>query len=356
MPMLYHRSRYLEQLQFLLMSTQPDAENDETAVIGVVAPLTYSGPYPCLGLDFHHLNSNASKSEGNSKQHAVSINFVLDTGANVNVIKRDLAQSLGLQTFIRKESLSALGSAGIGGSYETGDIVMMGDCHLSGMPAEQSNLIFMRNLTAASLDIGLASTVADGLLGTAFFNCFPAGVEFDWYGTDGDPPTMIFYYGMHLPNHAKKNAFRVPIEDDSFFGVPIIKICVNGVELTAIVDTGSCSTILSSEAAELVGLNNVVFDNADYSLKAMGIDKRTVDLVKGSSANLTIGNVSFADVKTLFWGDLPGITLAGTFGAKAPQAVVGLDVLKRMYRMILRLSEQELWFEEMPAKSGSENV
>jgi len=306
-----------------------------------------------LGLDFHNLNSIASKSEANSEQHGVSINFVLDTGANVNVIKRELVQSLKLQTVIRKESLSVLGTAGIGGSYETGDIVMLGDCHLSGMPKEQSNVIFMKNLTAASLDIGIASTVAEGLLGTSFFDCFPAGVEFDWYGTDGDPPTMIFYYGKHLPHYAKKNTFCVPIEDNSFFGVPVIKICVNGVEISAIVDTGSSSTILSSRAAELVGLNTIGLDNADYSLKAMGIDKRTVDLAKGSCANVTIGNVSFADVPTLFLGDLPGITLASKFGSRAPQAVIGLDVLKRMYRMIIRLSEKELWFEEMPAKTGN---
>ncbi|KAL7485478.1 hypothetical protein ACHAW6_011087 [Cyclotella cf. meneghiniana] len=350
--MFYHRSSFLQKLQLLPMSSQPHSENDEIAVIGVVAPLTYSGPYACLGLDFRHLNGNASKSEANSEQHKVSINFVLDTGANINVVKRELVQRLELETVKRKESLSVLGTAGIGGSYDTGDIVMLGDCHLSGMPKEQSNVIFMRNLTAAALDIGIASTVADGLLGTSFFDCFPAGVEFDWYGTDGDPPTIIFYYGKHLPDYATRNAFCIPIDDNSFFGVPIIKICVNGVEISAIVDTGSCSTILSTRAAELVGLNNIGLDNADYSLKAMGIDKRTVDLAKGSCANVTIGNISFSDLPNLLIGDLPGITWAGEFGGRAPQAVVGLDVLKRMYRMIFRLSEKELWFEEMPATTG----
>lgn len=47
---LFHRSRTC------LSHQQQDAADDEVQLIGVVAPLTYSGPYACLGLDFHHLN------------------------------------------------------------------------------------------------------------------------------------------------------------------------------------------------------------------------------------------------------------------------------------------------------------
>ena len=42
----------------------------------------------------------------------------------------------------------------------------------------------MKNLAAASLDLGIASKLSsDGLLGIPFFSSFPAGVEFDFFGT-----------------------------------------------------------------------------------------------------------------------------------------------------------------------------
>jgi predicted aspartyl protease len=314
-----------------LSHQQQDAADDEVQLIGVVAPLTYSGPYACLGLDFHHLNQ--------------SIDFILDTGANINAIQRDIAQSFDLETVLSKESLSIESSAGVGGPFQAGDIVLLGDCHLARMPKEQSNVVFMTNLTAAALDIGLASAVGRGLLGTSFFECFPAGVEFDWYGTDGDPPTVIFYYGRHLPDCAKKDAFCVPLDCDSFFGIPVINIGINGVYVSAIVDTGSCISIVSPETARSVGLERL-----KVNAEVMGIDKEMVTLVKAANATVTIGNASFADVNTMFIGELPGMSLAGGVGTRVPQALLGLDVLKRMYRLILRLSENELWFEDMHDK------
>ncbi|KAL7550535.1 hypothetical protein ACHAWF_013756 [Thalassiosira exigua] len=142
---------------------------------------------------------------------------------------------------MRKEDLPVLGSAGAGGRIQAGDIVMLGDCELGGMPKDQHNMTFMTNFTAAALDLGIARTFGGGLLGASFFACIPGGVEFDWYGTDGDPPTIIFYYGQSLPEYAKERATCVPLE--SFWGVPVVTISINGIELRALVDTGSPVTI-----------------------------------------------------------------------------------------------------------------
>jgi predicted aspartyl protease len=257
---------------------------------------------------------------------------MMDTGANINAIQKDLAQSLKLPVVLCKESFSTIESAGVGGSFEAGDIVMLGDCHLSNMPKEH-DLLFIKNLTAASIDIGLAGVIAEGLLGTTFFECFSA-VEFDWYGTDGDPPTFIFYY-KDLPEYAKKNAFCVPLENDSFFNVPIVNVSINGIEVRALVDTGSCISIVSPQIAESAGLERL---------------HKSVNVAEAGNATVTIFNVTFLDVDTLFIGELPGIT--ASFAEKAiaemPQALVGLDILKKMYRLILRLDAKELWFEEMP--------
>jgi len=319
------------------MTMQHGATDDKLELVGVVAPLTYSGPYACLGLEFHHLKQNDSVQPGGA-----AINFVMDTGANINAIQKDLARSLKLPVVLCKESFSTIESAGVGGSFEAGDIVMLGDCHLSNMPKEH-DLLFIKNLTAASIDIGLAGVIAEGLLGTTFFACFSA-VAFGWYGTDGDPPTFIFYY-KDLPEYAKKNAFCVPLENDSFFNVPIVNVSINGIEVRALVDTGSCISIVSPQIAESAGLERL-----HKSVKVAGIDKGTFDLSEAGNATVTIFNVTFLDVDTLFIGELPGIT--ASFAEKAiaemPQALVGLDILKKMYRLILRLDAKELWFEEMP--------
>eukprot|EP00579_Thalassiosira_antarctica_P026038 CAMPEP_0202015266 /NCGR_PEP_ID=MMETSP0905-20130828/31536_1 /ASSEMBLY_ACC=CAM_ASM_000554 /TAXON_ID=420261 /ORGANISM="Thalassiosira antarctica, Strain CCMP982" /LENGTH=353 /DNA_ID=CAMNT_0048575381 /DNA_START=42 /DNA_END=1099 /DNA_ORIENTATION=+ len=320
-----------QRLHRLDSSPQPPDEN--LSVIGVVAPLKYVGPYACLELDFPHLTTEAQKD--------ASINFVLDTGANVNSISKDLAKSLNLPLIVRKEDLSVLGSAGAGGSFQAGDIVMLGDCQLGGMPEGQKNITFMRNLTAASLDLGIASSVGGELLGTSFFACFPAGVEFDFYGTDGDPPSMIFYYGQTLPEDAKENAFCVSLEE-SFWGVPSITVNINGINLRAIIDTGSPITIISPNAAGEVGVGRQKSKQEEGSfLKIKGIDNETVDLSRSlSGASISIGNISFGNLETICIGDLPGLSLASDLSSTPDpqfQVLLGLDVLRRMYRMILRL-------------------
>ena len=73
-----------------------------------------------------------------------------------------------------------------------GTLYELGDCQLAGLPPPP--MTFVRNLSAAALPF--ASPVGVGLLGLPLFWTFPAGVEFDWHGTDGDPPTIIFYFGQ----------------------------------------------------------------------------------------------------------------------------------------------------------------
>jgi len=228
---------------------------------------------------------------------------------------------------------------------------VLGDCRLSGMPEDQEKVIFMKNLTAASLELGIGS-IGDGLLGTSFFECFPAGVEFDWYGTDGDPPTLIFYYGSNLPENAKKNAICVPLENDSFFSVPTVTVNINGFKLKAIIDTGSPISIVTPEAAKEARLERMADSNESTSaVKIMGIDHGVLDLARANNSTVSIGDLSLGTVKTLFIGELPGLALASRFdGSKGPHALVGLDILRRTYRVILRLSAREIWIEPLAFK------
>ena len=121
--------------------------------------------------------------------------------------------TLELPVVVRKEDLDILGSAGAGGSFQAGDIVLLGDCKLGGVPPDQQNVKFMKNLTAAALDLGIANAVADGLLGVSFFQSFPEGVEFDWHGTDGDEPTVQFW--RMLPELPSKTPSVCPLNHPS---------------------------------------------------------------------------------------------------------------------------------------------
>ena len=169
--------------------------------------------------------------------------------------------------------------------------------------------------------------------------------HFDWYGTDGDPPTVIFYY-KDLPENAKKNAVCVPLETDSFFNnVPIVNVSINGIDVRAMIDTGSSISIVSADIPESAGLERL-----KKSVKVAGIDKRIFELAQVDNATVTICNVTSLDANRLFIGEIPGMRTATAkkSTAKMPQAVIGLDVLKQMYRVILRLHAKELWIEEMP--------
>jgi predicted aspartyl protease len=279
--------------------------------------------------------------------------FLLDTGANVNSIDAQVAERLDLPLVEKtSEHLSLVGSTGSGFKH-AGDLYRLGDCELNGLP---QNVTFMTNLTAAALPY--ASPVGVGLLSLAFLYSFPAGVEVDWHGTDGDPPTIIFYFGKELPqdviSKSTINMTRVPLRP-LVGGVLTLTIHVNGVEMPALLDTGSPITVISREAAKLVGIELVA--EKSKVLKITGVGGGQMDLQPSKSAvTIRAGNIVSLGQGHVFIGDLPGMRLLEQLAGggrnnsnsnKPADVVVGLDFLKRAYRMILRVPEQEVWFEEL---------
>jgi hypothetical protein len=317
-----------------LRSSESVDETEPVSVIGVVAPLTYVGPYACLGLNFPNIE----------RKPGFEINFVLDTAANVNTISSEIASELDLPVLIKGEDLSILGSAGAGGSFQAGDIVLLGDSRLSGMPESQQNNTFMTNMTAAAMNLGIANSVGGGMLGISFFDCFKGGVEFDWYGTDGDPPTLQFYYDS-LPENAKENASCIALDTEDFFGVPTVSVEINGKALRAIIDTGAPITIISPAVADELGISK-----KDGTVKIKGIDDGDAMGVSKSldEVTLSIGDVNIK-LDTIFIGELPGLAMASNLvpECRQPQVLLGLDALRRTYRMILILSKAEVWLEGM---------
>lgn len=316
------------------------------SIIGVVSTLKYIQCYPCLELRFPQLNE--------------TLDFLVDTGANVNTIGAEFAAKHQLKSR-NIEGQTFRGTAGVGGFMESfGNMVALGDCELVGLPPEQTTT-FMTNLSAAALD--RPTPVGDGILGLAFLLSFPAGVEFDFHGTDGDPPTMIFYYGENLPRIESVRKNLVPISLKLLpIGLLTLQVCINGQELTVILDTGSPVTVLSPEAALKAGIVTSDCESnrdlhvttarrqtyGDKELAVIGTDGVPVLLRRSERTNipLDVGSVSLGSGH-VYIGELPGLSVAGKLtDSIMPGVVLGLDALRRNHRMILQVAHELVWFEE----------
>ena len=355
----------------------PDINNSPTqphppVVVGVVAPLVYKGPYPCLGLRFPHLHAK----DALVADKGVELDFLVDTGANVNSITAALVETYRLPK-LAVDVPKPLATAGMGGALDPGDYYVLGDCGLAGLPSGQRDAIFMTNTTAAVLPRGPMDT--DGLLGSSFVASF-AGVEFDWYGTDGDPPTFCFYFGTQLPQgpgSVTQDMVQVPLQ--SFFQLSTVEITVNGVVLKAMIDTGSPITVMSEEAAQRVGISTVsggVIRGptgekphkelhhqkvGDPILHMGGVDGRPISVLRSSAdVHIDVGGASLGD-GPVYAGNIPALSFFQSIPTElmkmsdnnpddAPVAILGLDWLKRAYRIIMSTRNANggaLWIEEL---------
>lgn len=348
------------------------SSNEEpVSLIGVVAPLHRIGPYTCLRLQFPDWNDPTT-----TDQQAPVFDFMIDTGANVNSVDARLVQKYQLAEFSmpipqptatpEDDSSVALSPSSLIGAttsidaseHETpsmaGVLHMLGNCQLASLPPP--HMTFLRNLVAASLPF--ASPVGAGILGLPFLWTFPAGVEFDWYGTDGDPPTIIFYYGKESPTEVAQmdKMVRVPLKALPG-GLLTLEISINGIHMRALLDTGSPLTVLNERACELLGIEKDHSDaEFDMGVKIVGVDGSISQLRR---LNETVSIQLLADNRDnpvelgndhIWAGPLAGIELIrrldDQMNKDEPAAVLGLDFLQKAYRMIIRAPSNEVWFEE----------
>jgi Aspartyl protease len=325
----YDAARSWIRVPVLSSSTSSSAPTTPV-ILGVVAPLKWVGPYPCLTLRFPSHNNTV-------------LDFLLDTGANINSLDSKIVGMLQLPVANRSSEASVLvGTTSIGGSTPGGDIHWLGECQLVGIPNER-NFTFVRDMIAASLSH--ASPVGDGILGNLFFASF-AGVEWDWYGSDGDPPSVAFYCNSGAVSDVtgKNNMTRVALERFAS-QVFALNITVNGTHelLTALLDTGSPVTVFSQRAAEQAGILFTM-----RSIAATGVDGEKRGIALYQSKNPVTINVGDLDLGTrhVFVGDLPGLALIG----KKVDVVLGLDFLVQSYRMILCVGGNALWLQGQVAE------
>jgi Aspartyl protease len=359
-----------------ISSSDQSLEADKTVIRAL---LKFIGPYPALGLRFPNLATSAQRARNVT---GVALDFVLDTAANTNTINKQIADELRLD--IVGQALPGIGTSG---ALSGGNTYMLGDTQLEGILEPSTNydkherFLFMQNLTASALPV--ASPASAGLMSLAFFYCFEGGVEFHWGGAYGatataptKPPTIAFYAEKgELADSVTNGLSKVKIEAVPVTQLPSIRLMINGVEIPALLDTGSPVTVLNSQAARQTGIETGTLPRQSTETKnpleaialrfkeAQAIAKAAADgnvltiagpngpvnLLKSTSsvgieAVGVDNNVSFGSTR-IYVGDIPGLAALDGIGVDAPPAIVlGMDVLTKRSRMVLRAQDNEVYF------------
>jgi hypothetical protein len=170
---------------------------------------------------------------------------------------------------------------------------------------------------------------------------------------------------------------KVKIEPIPVTQLPSVTVKINGVEMQALLDTGSPVTVLNSEAARQAGVETVNlpappedsknpfaafgnrFKQAQEASQAAakgdvltiaGSDGQPTSLLKSISPwELSLVGENNQDVSfgegNVYVGDLPGLAALNGIGVESPPAVVlGMDVLRRRNKMFLRARNNEVYF------------
>merc|ERR1711935_813291 len=188
----------------------------------------------------------------------------------------------------------------------------------------------------------------------------------------------------------KRSLTRVPIAPIPLTQLPSVKIRVNGVEMIALLDTGSPVTVLNERAAEDAGIRTTKesteaaassneeskwnlfasavnkFKEAQATAEAAqngdilmigGIDGKPTNLYRsiGNGPGISLVGSAGEDVAldangsgnsngNVYVGDIPGLSALNGIGVDSPPAVVlGMDVLRRRPKMLFRPQQNELY-------------
>ena len=325
-------------LEATLPKREVAAAPAEEEAMAVTAPLKFMGPYPAIALRFPELATAAQRERG---VKGVSLDFVVDTGANTNTINAQVAKELGLKVVGERE-----GGVGAGGAIGGGATFLLGDCELD-LP---ERFPFMGGLTASALP-GVATPAGAGILGLPFLFSLPGGVEFKW----GDEPELTLFGDARGSEDLTDGLCEVAA-DQLESGLVACTLTVDGVDIPALLDTGSPITVLNDAAARAAGVDVAPPPAAAggpfakmkaAAAQAQAAAKGEVVMIGGATGPVALTKVpepvqialGAADVGAgrPYVGELPGLAALGGLGADAgPAAVLGADVLRQRARLVLR--------------------
>jgi len=400
--------------QASLLTPDGQAAADDEDVAAVRARLRMLGPYPVLSLRFPDMvmPEQFIEEQKLTGETGVALDFVVDTAANVNTINAQLAKDLSLEPVgYEPAGVSAAGPLAGGSQYNLGNI------QLNDLPREE-RFTLMTDLVASALPV--ASPSGAGILGINWLFSFPGGAEFNWgdpaaaaaatiaadaaakkaraeareaeaeaaEGTS-DPTTKaeanrveaqrlererkslnfsvvpsLTLYG-ELPGTAglSEGLEEVPsrlLEN----GLVCVTIKINGVEIPALLDTGSPITVLNPAAAKAAGIEMAEEEPDQGSMnpfaKAASWFKQGADMTQAmqtgdvvmlgggtmlrkipEKADIALGAAELGQGRP-YVGNIPGLaaldSITGTSmgTAAGPAAILGSDVLRQRKKLLLR--------------------
>mmetsp|Transcript_20047 Transcript_20047/g.27183 ORF Transcript_20047/g.27183 Transcript_20047/m.27183 type:complete len:475 (-) Transcript_20047:277-1701(-) len=333
-----------------------ETKQDESQLMVISSPMRWIGPYPALALSFPELGTPAQQARNAS---GIDLDMIVDTAANTNVINALVAKELGLEAIG-----DAPGGVGTGGAITGGTTFNLGTVEFADLPKAERQP-FMGGLTASALPV--TSPGAAGLLGSTFLLSFPGGFEMRWGdGADIGPSISLFGDTEGLENEVLAGLCEVPAEQLSESGLFSVKLRVNGVDIPALLDTGSPISVLNGAAAEAAGLEipNAEVPEEPISIfnpfarfkanlkaaEAAAAEAASGDVVRIGSAggnsvelrralptaSIDLGEAKLGQGLRCYVGDLPGLQALGGLGDGAgPAAVLGLDLLRLRRRLVL---------------------
>lgn len=247
----------------------------------------------------------------------------------------------------------AAGGVGAGGSIGGGATYLLGDCELGDLPKE-GRFTLMSGLTASALPI--AAPAAAGLLSIYFLSSFHGGFEFKWGPTAAKPAWLTLFGDRRGTEAVVAGLSAAEVVQLPQSGLPVVTLTVNGVDMPALLDTGSPITVLNPAAAAAAGLTppdvagnplarlaaglQAARSSAD-SLMIAGALGQPVRLRRTAACAVSIAGADFGQGSCrVYVGELPGLAaLDGLADRAGPAAVLGTDVLRQRPRLVYQDSK-----------------
>jgi hypothetical protein len=247
----------------------------------------------------------------------------------------------------------AVGGVGAGGAIGGGATYLLGDCELGDLPKE-GRFTLMSGLTASALPI--AAPAAAGLLSIYFLASFPGGFEFRWGPTQVEPAWLTVFGHIQGTEAVVAGLSAAEVVQLPQSGLPTVTLTVNGVDMPALLDTGSPITVLNAAAAAATGLtppgDNPLAriaaglqaarsgSSGDHLMIASAIGQ-PVRLTKTAACEISIAGADFGQgTCRVYVGELPGLAALNGLGDRAgPAAVLGTDVLRQRPRLFYQSSK-----------------
>eukprot|EP00747_Dinoflagellata_sp_TGD_P092594 gnl/TRDRNA2_/TRDRNA2_165466_c0_seq1.p1 gnl/TRDRNA2_/TRDRNA2_165466_c0~~gnl/TRDRNA2_/TRDRNA2_165466_c0_seq1.p1 ORF type:complete len:387 (-),score=43.89 gnl/TRDRNA2_/TRDRNA2_165466_c0_seq1:7-1047(-) len=305
--------------------------------------------FPAVTLTLPEIRTDVPGENGDED---VMLRFVLDTGANYNTIDLRVASELDL---MRVGALDpGLGAAGpVGG----GDTFLLGDCLVGDLRGDNRSTL-MPGLTASAIPLAYQPT--EGVLSWTFLTSLRGGFEFRWTPVNDEPASLTVFAEVHGTDKVIQGLSAIAVTELPDSGLPCVMLVVNGVEIPALLDTGSPITVLNPAAATAAEIQVESAWEAPTAssnpLAALSTRLQAVkSLIRGDvlvmpssnglplllerarASNVTLGAVQFESGSCkLHVGELPGFeTILRSVGAPAaPAAILGLDLLRQRPRVV----------------------